>query len=50
MVGTERRVDVGDPAPDFRLRHTFGSEVVLAERLARGPLVLAFYVFDFGRY
>jgi peroxiredoxin len=38
----------GDPAPLFRLRHTFDHDVGLAETLARGPVVLAFYVFDFG--
>lgn len=38
----------GDPAPDFRLRHTFDRDAGLAEALAQGPVVLAFYVFDFG--
>ena len=41
-------VDVGDRAPDFTLRHTFEESVGLGERLAQGPVVLAFYVFDFG--
>jgi peroxiredoxin len=41
-------VGVGDRAPDFRLRHTFEHDVGLAETLARGPVVLVFYVFDFG--
>jgi hypothetical protein len=39
---------VGDLAPDFALRHTFTEQVRLADRLMRGPVVLAFYVFDFG--
>jgi peroxiredoxin len=43
-------VDVGDRAPDFRLRHTFESDVGLAETLELGPVVLVFYVFDFGGY
>jgi peroxiredoxin len=43
-------VDVGDRAPDFRLRHTFEADVDLAETLERGPVVLVFYVFDFGGY
>jgi peroxiredoxin len=43
-------VDVGDRAPDFRLRHTFEADVGLAETLERGPAVLVFYVFDFGGY
>jgi peroxiredoxin len=41
---------VGEPAPPFRLRHTFESSVDLAGAVARGPVVLAFYVFDFGGY
>jgi peroxiredoxin len=41
-------VDVGNRAPDFRLRHTFDADVSLADVLTRGPVVLAFYVFDFG--
>lgn len=43
-------VDVGDRAPDFRLRHTFEADVGLAQTLQRGPVVLVFYVFDFGGY
>jgi hypothetical protein len=39
---------IGDLAPDFALRHTFTEQVCLADRLMRGPVVLAFYVFDFG--
>ena len=41
-------VAVGDPAPGFTLRHTFDADVDLAGTLARGPVVLVFYVFDFG--
>ncbi len=43
-------IGVGEPAPDFRLRHTFTDEIGLAETLERGPVVLVFYVFDFGGY
>ncbi|HZD18306.1 MAG TPA: hypothetical protein VE669_09220 [Actinomycetota bacterium] len=39
---------VGDRAPDFRLRRTFEETVGLSDLLERGPLLLAFYVFDFG--
>lgn len=39
---------VGATAPDFALRHTFERTVDLSELTARGPAVLAFYVFDFG--
>lgn len=39
---------VGDPAPDFTLRHTFDRDLNLHEALAGSPVLLAFYVFDFG--
>ena len=42
------RPAVGDRAPDFTLRRTFTEQVTLADRWPRGPVVLAFYVFDFG--
>ena len=45
---TVPRSGVGDRAPDFTLRHTFTEQVTLANRWPRGPVVLAFYVFDFG--
>jgi peroxiredoxin len=50
VAGHERSIGVGDRAPDFRLRHTCQAEVGLGETLERGPVVLAFYVFDFGGY
>ena len=45
---TPPRPGNGDRAPDFTLRHTFTEQVTLADRWQRGPVVLAFYVFDFG--
>jgi AhpC/TSA family len=45
---TPPRPGAGDRAPDFTLRHTFTEQVTLADRWRRGPVVLAFYVFDFG--
>jgi peroxiredoxin len=40
---------VGDRAPSFRLRKTFEQKVSLEDLLeGRRPLLLAFYVFDFG--
>ena len=39
---------VGDRAPGFELRRTFEESVRLADLIAGGPLLLAFYVFDFG--
>jgi peroxiredoxin len=41
-------LDVGERAPSFRLRKTFDEKVALEDVLADGPLLLAFYVFDFG--
>ena len=38
----------GDRAPRFSLRRTLEETVDLDALLARGPVVLAFYVFDFG--
>ena len=41
---------VGDRAPDFTLRRTFEESVTLSELLQRGPVLLHFYVFDFGSF
>ncbi|MBK5267958.1 MAG: hypothetical protein JJE47_11055 [Acidimicrobiia bacterium] len=40
-------LQVGDPAPDFELRHTFDKSV---SRTQGRPMVVAFYVFDFGAF
>jgi peroxiredoxin len=40
--------EVGDLAPDFALRRWFDDVVVLSDLRDRGPVVVAFYVFDFG--
>ena len=50
MSQQQRALEVGDVAPDFRLRHLIGTEVSLAETLERGPALVVFYVFDFGGY
>ena len=42
-------LNVGDQAPDFSLRAGTGEMVTLSEELKRGPVVLAWYLFDFGR-
>jgi peroxiredoxin len=42
------RIDVGDPAPAFRLRRTFEESVGLDDLTTGGPVLLLFYVFDFG--
>ena len=39
---------VGEAAPDFTLRRTFDDSVSLAALRRRGPVVVHFYVFDFG--
>jgi peroxiredoxin len=41
-------LDVGDLAPDFELRRTFEESVRLSTLTGRGPVLLVFYVFDFG--
>lgn len=46
---TEHRpLDVGERAPSFQLRRTFEEKVSLEDLLSTGPLLLAFYVFDYG--
>jgi thioredoxin-dependent peroxiredoxin len=42
-------VKVGERAPDFSLPASTGQNVSLSEVLGRGPVVLLWYVFDFGR-
>jgi len=39
---------IGAKAPSFSLRRTFDETVSLDDLLRRGPVVVAFYVFDFG--
>ena len=39
---------VGDRAPAFALRRTFEETISLERLIEHGPLLLAFYVFDFG--
>jgi len=36
-------LDVGDQAPDFKLKNHLGKEVSLVEELKKGPVVLVFY-------
>ena len=43
-------LDVGSPAPDFELRRTFSDTVRLSDAVRSGPVVVAFYVFDFGHF
>jgi len=48
MTRVMRVLNVGDQAPDFELRRTFEEQVRLSELSARGPVLVHFYVFDFG--
>lgn len=41
---------VGAVAPNFTLRRTMEENVALHDVLARSSALVAFYVFDFGRY
>jgi peroxiredoxin len=43
------QLKVGDRVSDFSLPASTGEPVTLSEELARGPVVLAWYLFDFGR-
>ena len=40
---------IGDDAPRFSLPSSTGEPVDVAAQLERGPVVLAWYLFDFGR-
>jgi peroxiredoxin len=42
-------IGVGDQAPRFTLPASTGVAISLDEALAHGPVVLLWYVFDFGR-
>ena len=41
--GVARGLAVGDAAPDFRLTDAVGNQVVLADLLTEGPVVVTFY-------
>lgn len=43
-------LQVGDTAPDFTLPRTFEESIGLNDLLRRGPVLLHFYVFDFGSF
>jgi len=44
-----QRLQVGDSVQDFTLPTSMGKPVTLSEALRNGPVVLAWYLFDFGR-
>ena len=39
---------IGEAAPDFTLPRSLDAALTLSECLAHGPVLLHFYVFDFG--
>jgi len=41
-------LQVGAAAPDFTLPRSLDAVLTLSECLAQGPVLLHFYVFDFG--
>lgn len=47
-IGRLSPLDMGDTAPDFELRRSFEENVRLSALLDSGPVLVAFYVFDFG--
>jgi peroxiredoxin len=51
VIGEQRTppLAVGDPAPRFTLPASTGESISLDDCLARGPVVLLWYVFDFGK-
>ena len=44
-----KQLQVGDTVRDFTLPTSTGQSVTLSEVLRDGPVVLAWYLFDFGR-
>ena len=48
-MSEKQSLRVGDRAPLFTLPSSTGQPVALADYLSRGPVVLAWYLFDFGR-
>jgi hypothetical protein len=49
MTASQTPLAVGDHAPLFTLPSSLGRPVALADSLRQGPVVLAWYLFDFGR-
>lgn len=48
-MNTTRGLQVGDQAPRFVLPSSTGEPVDLSALLENGPVVIAWYLFDFGR-
>ena len=48
VPGLSSALDVGEPAPDFKLRATTGSDVSLSEFKGKKFVLLEFYGVDFA--
>ena len=48
IVGAGLAIDVGEPAPDFRLPSTFGADIALADYRGKKWVLLEFYGADFA--
>ncbi len=47
-VSPARAIEVGEPAPDFRLPSTFGSDISLSDFRGKKWVLLEFYGADFA--
>jgi hypothetical protein len=47
-LGPARALDVGEPAPDFRLPSTFGRDISLSEYRGKQWVLIEFYGADFA--
>jgi hypothetical protein len=47
-AGPVRAVDIGEPAPDFRLPSTFGRDISLGEYRGKQWVLIEFYGADFA--
>ena len=47
-VSPARAIEVGEPAPDFRLPSTFGSDISLSDFRGKKWFLLEFYGADFA--
>jgi len=48
MTGEPKELEIGDAAPDFRMPSADRKEFHLYDELKKGPILLNFYVGDFG--
>ncbi len=48
IMGAARALEVGEPAPDFRLPSTFGSDISLSDYRGKKWVLVEFYGADFA--